>query len=104
MATKNWDDDDESTTSSSDTEEEEEEETGGERKLNPFSKWKEIDIANSTETYIWAGIQAERESSSGGEKIKFGLPGVIGFEFKKGNKEHELISRIPWLRIQPHRY
>ena len=82
----------------------EEDENNSERVSNIFSKWKKVEVANASDAYAWIGVQSERESRGGENKYKILIPGVIGFEYKQGKKEQEYISRIPWLRSQPHRY
>ena len=81
----------------------EEDEDNSERMSNIFTKWKKIQLANSTDTYVLVGIESERQSKAGGEEYKIWVPGMVGLELKRGTKEHELISRIPWMRSQPHR-
>ena len=81
----------------------EEDENNSERMSTLFSKGKKVEIANGTDTYVLIGIQSERESRGGGEEYKIGLPGIVELELKRGKKEQEFISRVPWLRSQPHR-
>ena len=102
MATKDFDAE-EYSNSSSDSSEEEEEEGNAERISNPVSKWRRVSIANASDSYLWIGVESEREAGTGGQKYGLRLPGFIGVEFKGGKKEHEFISRIPWTRSQPHR-
>ena len=94
---------DEDSDESSSSEEEEEDEGNSERISFGFSKWRKVELANASDSYVWIGIQQERETREGGNKYKIYLPGLIGFEFKSGKKDQEFISRIPWLRSQPHR-
>ena len=88
---------------SEDSSSSEEDEDNSERMTNIFSKWRKIQLANASDTYVFVGIDSPRELKTGGEKYKIGFPGVVGLEIKRGGKEHEVISRIPWLKSQPHR-
>lgn len=88
---------------SEDSSSSEENEDNAERMSNIFSKWRKIQLSNASDKYVYVGIQNEdRVMKTGGQKYKIGLPGVVGLEIKRGGKEHELISRIPWLKSQPH--
>jgi hypothetical protein len=71
---------------------------------NPFSRIKEVWVANSCDYYVWVGLDGDRKTDKGGEKYEFDIAGVFGAGFKSSKKEHQLISRIPWTRIQFHRY
>ena len=74
---------------------------------NPFSKLKQVSIANSSDSYIWVGIQGDRKTSKGGQEYNLNaeVSGVgVGVGYKRSKKEHTLISRIPWKRVQFHWY
>jgi hypothetical protein len=82
-------------------------ESGEEFVSNPFSKNKQVTIANSSDLYIWVGIQGERKTNKGGQAYKFdaGLAGVsLGAGVTRSVKDNQLISRIPWKRVQFHSY
>ena len=70
---------------------------------NPFSKWKTIKVAVSSDEPVWLGIQAERETGKGGAKYKIGVPSAIGVGIKRVEKEHHLVSRIPWVKAKGHK-
>ena len=74
---------------------------------NPFSKLKHVSVANSSDSYIWVGIQGERITSKGGQEYNLNaeVSGVgVGVGYKRSVKENTLISRIPWKRVQFHKY
>ena len=53
----------------------------GEGMSNPLSKWRKVKIAVAADVPVWIGIEAERESSKGGAKYKFGVAGGFGFDY-----------------------
>ena len=71
---------------------------------SPFATVKQIKIANSCDEYVWVGIQGDRKTNTGGQEYHIDIMDVFGAGFTRSTKEHELISRVPWKRIQFHGY
>lgn len=69
---------------------------------NPFDTNKVVKVANSTDHYVWIGLQGDTEISKGGQKYNIDLAGTFGAGFETATKEHGLISRVPWKRAQFH--
>ena len=78
--------------SSSDSDQETDEEEIAEGAINPFRKWKKVNIAVASDFPVWIGIEAERELNKGGQMLDLEVAGVIRFGFAKGEKEHHFVS------------
>ena len=90
----------------SDTESEEEDQheddDEAERAPNPFKRWKKVNVAVSSDTPVWIGIEVERDINMGGQKINLDAAGVVGFGLERSVREHHLVSHIPWVKGNAH--
>ena len=80
------------------------EDSGSESVISGFTKWRQIRIASASDDYIWVGIEPDQKVSKGGREFHVNLLQFFGAGFKTSQKELYLVSRIPWERIQFHRY
>ena len=80
------------------------EDSDGEFTLNPFPRWREIKIANSSDVYVWVGIEQDRKLDKGGKECHIDLMQVFGAGFTTSEKDHHVVSRVPWKRVLFHRY
>ena len=88
--------------SSSDSDTESDEDEIAERASNPFARWKKIYVAVSSDFPVWIGIEAEREIKEGGQTYDLEIAGIGGVGLGRSVKEHHFVSRIPWLKGNPH--
>ena len=78
--------------------------SGEEFVISGFTKWRQIRIANASDDYIWVGIEPDHKVSMGGSEFHVDLLQFFGAGFTTSQKDLHRVSRIPWERIQFHRY
>ena len=88
--------------SSFDSDTESDEDEIAERAPNPFARWKKVNVAVSSDSPVWIGIEAERNINMGGQAYNLEVAGVVGVGLEAGERDHHLVSRIPWQKGNAH--